>query len=293
MTYGAEHELSDWDRSLALPDGCDIDDRDVTMVNSNGIAVDPKAISYQFGGEVRSRPTTTAMEQGDILAELVRTLKPAINYRSNLHVHIRVSRLSKDLQALKRISRYNQQNLREALELIEPIPKPDKNDVGAMRRYRRRKVSHHTVLTDKRYKKQQSARSVQKFLEAEVPQKSDGTPLWHLAPRCAVNLRQLRETDTIEFRHWPGTLQPKELVACVKWCAEYLKAALYGGPSARELYSSLPYTDLFPTFPEYDHTLETRYRATCHDHTLSRKEIEHNIALILSGEFDDFSPMPR
>src|SRR5271154_6972013 len=82
-TYGCEFEFSDWDRARALPLGMQLDTQDFTMVNSNGIAVDPTGRYYDRGGEICSRPSISPAEQA---AQLRRILpwRPSINYRSNL-----------------------------------------------------------------------------------------------------------------------------------------------------------------------------------------------------------------
>jgi hypothetical protein len=40
-------------------------------------------------------------------------------------------------------------------------------------------------------------------------------------------------------------------------------------------------------FPEYVHWKEVRYRATCHDGTLSAQQIADNIRAIQEGRFDE------
>jgi len=304
-TFGCEHEWADWDQTIQLPNGWGIDRNDVTMVNSDGIAVDPKGISWKFGGELNSPPTSAAFDQG-LLVENIRSWlclhgkpTPEANYRSNLHVHVRVPGLRDDLDALKKLAAFGHFAMPILLLMIEEIPKPDKRDFhddsggfkGAMRRYRRRLVSHHTVITGMRLSKQLAAPTVTEFFAAECPSDRQGLPLWHLAPRHAVNLRHLREaTETIEFRHFPGSTDPVEVEQACKWCRHYLDVALGGGTHAekidklskswREVFSKLP----LPWFREYDHSLEERYRLTCHDGTLTRAQIEANIAKIQRGE---------
>ncbi len=107
--------------------------------------------------------------------------------------------------------------------------------------------------------------------------------MWHLQPRLCVNLRQLMTTDTVEFRHFPGTLDLKELFLCVSWCADYLEAAIndWGIGELLQEYTKAA----FPKFPEYSHWRELRYRATCHDGTLPKEVIERNIKAIEAGAF--------
>jgi len=305
-TYGAEHELADIDRRKPLPAGYKWDDRDVTIVNSNGIANDPKGRLYGYGGEINTPATNSISGQmGCLLQILEWDLSARVNYRSNLHLHIRVPGLKEDLRALKRLALYNAHWLPIVLPIIEPIPYPNGDDYGtelswqgALRRYKRRKRSHQTVLTPQRTAKMIEAHTVEEFFRAEVPVDSKGNPMWHAQARAAVNIRQLRETETIEFRHFSGTLDINELSHCFDWCEHYLLCALcptWGlRPSALDPYQTFkphkPFQGVlagFPEFPPYDHALEIRYRATCHDGSLEQEQIARNIKAIEENSFDD------
>lgn len=307
-TYGAEHEWGDIWRHISLPRGFKWDERDCTIVNSNGIANDPKGKLYAYGGEINTPPTGTIEAQVDHLSYLKEwwgdselSPAPVVNYRSNLHCHIRVPGLSDDLIALKRFALYNAHWLPIVLPIIEPIPQPNMSDYlkpgeyrGALRRYKRRKRSHHTVLPPSRLFAQQGAATVAEFLAREVPISGSGAIMWHAQPRAAVNLRQLRETDTIEFRHFPGTLAEKELQHCFEWCQHYTLCALgtWVLPADVDPYQEFYPESVaralgrFPRFEPYNHRQELLYAATCHDGSLRKCQIERNIAAILANEFD-------
>lgn len=306
-TFGCEFEWGDIDRRVLLPPGFGWDERDCTIVNSNGIANDPKGRLYRLGGEINTPPTPTIYGQQEAL-QLLKALFPeaVVNYRSNLHAHIRVPGLKDDLRALKRITQYNAHWLPIVLPIIEPIPEPKHTFVdeelfpferlGALRRYKRRKRSHHTVLSKARTDKQLTAHTLEEFFRAEVPQDKLGRPMWHAQPRAAVNLRQLLQTDTIEFRHSPGTLDPEELGHFLEWCEHYLLCALcptWGRPEALDPWQTFkPEMKMravarFPAFPEYRHALEIRYRMTCHDGSLYKDAIINNIKAIEDGSFND------
>lgn len=300
-TYGAEHEWADWPLSRALPAGYGRDMRDKTIVNSSGIANDPKGRLYGYGGEINTPPTESPIGQVMCLQDLRALLPEAkINYRSNLHIHVRVPGLGTNLEALRQVQRYIHANMREVLEQIEPLPKPLLGEVrgegvesylhqdeylGACRRWRRRRVSHQTLLTTKRLGHQLGATTVDEFYRREVPQSRDGRPLWHCQARVCVNLRQHRETDTIEFRHFPGTMSNEEMGVCVSWCRDFLRFALGGWPIEGLLCRDSYSTERFPHFPRYNHWMERRYRATVHDGTVSKSDITRNIRLIELGEF--------
>lgn len=313
-TYGAEHEWGDWSYNDPLPEGFGRDVRDFTCMSSSGIANDPKGVSYAYGGEINTPPTQSMTEQAWYVTHLKKWFvdhgspAPTINHRSNLHIHIRVPGLRDDLAALKRVQLYIHENMWKVLKVIQPMPRPTLMDntaamrefvrpgqpwnyeasyLGMLRRWKRRKISHQNLLTPKRLIGQLTAGTVDEFFAREVPRRgSDGAPQWHLQPRLCVNLRQLRDTDTVEFRHFAGTLEEEQLALCIEWCSDFMKAALNDLPiqDLLDLYDGCG----FPEFPTYVHHLENRYRATCHDGTNKRPDIEANIQKILNGEFDEF-----
>lgn len=288
-TYGAEHEWADHDITTELPAGYGRDTHDITIVNSNGIANDPKGRLYGFGGEINTPPTPTIADQVQCLTDLKRLLPAAtINYRSNLHIHIRVPGLGQNLKLLKRVQQHIHANMSKVLAHIEPLPRPigdeypDAEELeGARRRWRRRRVSHQTLLTPERLAGQMEATSVEEFYNLEPPQSKAGKPLFHLQPRLCVNLRQHRETDTVEFRHFPGTLDEAQLSICLHWCYSYLRHALQDIPIDELLATPCFATSMFPAFKRYNHWQETLYRQTVHDGTVSKMDIATNIDFIL------------
>lgn len=295
-TYGAEHELGDWDRTRPLPPGFGIDEDDVTVMNSDGTAADPRARITTRGGELNTPPTDTPLGQAGML-DLIRRYYPeaTVNHRSNLHIHVRVPGLCDDLPALKRLARYvRDQCLDGMLKVIEPIPEPSRTTYpdpeeyeGARRRWRRRRISHHTVLPYARLHRQLQARTVEEFHRAEVPAtRATGRPMWHAQPRAAINIRQLMETDTIEFRHFPGTLVPEEVHTAVSWCRDFLADGLGPQRGWRHVHNALGYAaSPWPTFPPYVHWMEVRFRATVLDGSIPRAVAAANVQRILRGEF--------
>lgn len=281
-TFGIEHEFSDWDTTVPLPRGFKRSP-DHTIVNSNGIAAQPNPKSYRYGGEINTPASSSGLMQVEFLEKLLKQYPNiTVNHRSNLHVHVRVPGLRVSLQALKQVQRAIHHELPAVIDLIEPIPPG--TTAPERKRARRRKVSHHTFLTEQRLNKQLGARTLQDFFEWEVPQSKTGKPLWHAQPRVCVNLRQLLQTDTVEFRHFPGTLKSQELLVCMFWCAEFLQAALEGEP-IKALWERSFSRAAFPKFPEFNLDLEVGYQATAMSNGLSQEEVRQNIALILQGQF--------
>jgi hypothetical protein len=288
-SFGAEHEWADHPLDRDPPPGFGRDVRDITIVNSNGIANDPKGKAYRFGGEFNTPPTDTIEGQVGCLQQLREHYPEAtINYRSNLHLHVRVPGLRNDLQALKLFQAHIHQYLPSILaKVVEPIPVPSApiqlEDSaatawlqGAKRRFRRRRVSHQSFLTNERLAIQAQAQTVDRWFELEVPQTKDtNKPLWHLQPRLAVSLRQLLQTDTIEFRHFPGTMSKNQLRVAFNWVREYTEHAL-AGLSVDGLAQEYEGAG-FPRFLPYHHDVECGYRATVHDGTVLPGDMDQEI----------------
>lgn len=296
-SYGAEHEFADHPLSRDVPKGFGRDVNDVTIVNSNGIANDPKGRTYRWGGEFNTPPTDSIIGQVGAMAQLKERYPEAtINYRSNLHLHVRVPGLKDDLAMLKQLQGHIHQYLPEVLaSIVEPIPRPSAAEYpaaddlkGAKRRFARRRVSHQCFLSTNRVALQARARTVQEFFELEPPHsKDDDKPLWHLQPRVCVNLRQLLQTDTIEFRHFPGTMDAAELSTAFRWVKEYTERALENAPINDLAQEARDWN--FPKFLPYHHEVECGYRQTVHDGSLGLEDIRINVARILSrsgGELD-------
>lgn len=293
-TYGAEHEWADWNTRQPLPPWYGRDMRDKTIVNSNGIANDPSGKLYPYGGEINTPPTNTPNGQVECMRELRGMLPEAtVNYRSNLHIHIRVPGLGEDLVLLKRAQLYIHENMPKVLAHIEPLPRPVQEDHsseeifrGALKRWRRCRVSHQTLLTPKRVEGQLRAGTVHEFYRREVPQSRDGKPMWHCQPRLCVNLRQHRETDTIEFRHFSGTMDEAELETALYWCQWFMIWAFRGGAIEDLLGKDRFSPDKFPKAQPYRHDLEMSYQRTMHGGLPKAERIE-NIMKILAGGVDD------
>lgn len=285
-TFGAELELSDWPRHAPLPwKGMGIDVRDVTMVNSDGVAVDPKGKLYPLGGEIQTAPSVTPEGVADQLADIMqRWPETTVNYRSNLHVHVRVPGLREDLALLKQLQSYAHRWLPKVLPYIEPIPEPvspaawpDKAEyAGARKRYNRRKVSHQKLLSPERLAVQLAARTPEEFRDFEYIDRRTGKLHPAIHPRCCFNLRQLWETDTIEFRHFPGTTDPNKLAGAVEWCSVFLGLAL---DDSDPMFQAKMWADnnWMPRFEDYDHWLETGYQMTSRA-TQRAADIPGNIA---------------
>lgn len=263
LTYGLELEWADVDRTLPLPFG-EWSTEDYTIVNSDGHANCPDGTSWQFGGEINTTPSDTIEGQLEQVRACRDILNPTINYRCNLHVHVGIEPLNLDVA--KTLLRFIVRWQDEVYRLIEPIPAPNKETYdaegfkGAMKRHRRRHVSHQSRLPEARVLEALSANSLQEFYEAHAPLGKNGQRMWPIAPRPGMNTRSLRKHGTVEFRHFPGSDDETEIGEALRWCDGFVRCALNGTSPVDFYHANSPWS--FPQFRPYEHHLEVRYQET-------------------------------
>jgi hypothetical protein len=282
FTYGVELEYGDSHRFNELPIGAKWNDKDNTCVSTTGIANDPLGLLYEYGGEINTKPTETIEEQIQHIVEINSALQPApiVNYRSNLHVHVRVPGLKDDLESCKKLLRYINEFQQQAFDIVETIPIPSKSLLEpvvyewALKRMKRRQKSHQYKLPESRVNAMLNAKTTQEFYEEHAPLTEKGR-MWFFSPRAGINLRQMwEETNTIEFRHFPGTLNMIEMESCIRWCREFLDAALNTEKTPTEIFWETSYK--FPKFQPYEFETEQIYQWTNFD-AHSRKVVEKRL----------------
>lgn len=116
-TYICVHELGDWDRSVHLPPGFDVDRKNINVMNSNGIAADPRGVIYGFGGAIRTPASLTCGGQVKYLRDL-KAMFPevTVTHRSCMRVLVRVPGV---VDAQECIEKFNHRSA--ALLVVGPI----------------------------------------------------------------------------------------------------------------------------------------------------------------------------
>lgn len=289
-TVGVELEWADVNRRDELPSHLGKwSEEDYSIVNSDGHANCPHGCCWQWGGEINTRPTATAQEQGDICAELAEHLgargpAPTINYKCNLHVHVRHPLFQRMLDGDVGLLISFASRLREAEDFVysavEPIVKPTEAEFpdplelrGAMKRYRRNLTSHHYRLPDARWTELVHAGVPDGVRLAHAPPTAAGGRAFHVAPRPGMNLRSLWKHGTLELRHFPGTADPVEVTSACRWGMLFVEEMMRlaqsadsilvrsGEAAARRIYKDFgPWR--FPQFRRYDHALQLGFDAT-------------------------------
>ena len=271
-TYGAEHEYGDWDTRLGLPEGFYNDRREAKCMNSNGIASSP---AYLYGGEVNTPATKSPEGPGQAVANFLAMHPNAtVNYRSCMHGHVLIPGLLQNLPALKQLNRYQRRYGPQILATIEPYRAcwpsardyPDPEELkGAVYRWKHRLVSHQTILDRATVDGMSRASTVRDFFLFAKPRGG-----WQFFKRSAVNLHRMfpetskdHTTPTIEFRHFPGSLDPEVVAEAARWCRDYLILALSDADPSEKLAQYKKRGLLPMPFPRYDHALELRFKQTC------------------------------
>lgn len=263
LTFGLELEWADVDRRATLPCGS-WSSQDYTIVNSDGHANDPTGEAWRYGGEINTDPTSTIDGQLKQVCSLSSFLSPVINYRCNLHVHVG---FPVSLAAAKRILEHTAQWQQDVFRLVEPIKKPQRRDFcsneefeGAIKRHKRRLVSHQHRLPQSRVAEAMAAKTLKEFNDAHAPLSRDGRRMWPIAPRPGINTRSIIEHGTVEFRHFPGSNDCDEIKDSLRWCKTFVLSAFSNSDPRRGFASGKPWR--FPEFKKYQHDLELRYQQT-------------------------------
>lgn len=291
-TYGVEHELGDWDTRKGW-EGFGRD-KEPNICNSNGIAGDPTLKDYPFGAEINTPPTSSPESQGEILETFCSKHKHVyVSCMVGMHIHIRLPGLREWLPGLKALQRYAFLN-QAIFQVIDPIPFMCESNFSNVEQYKahrrwvhRIRKSHWTFIPENRVEKQMKTKSPAEFFNAEPPVSKTGKPLFHAQPRASINLRQILQTDTIEFRHFFQTLNPVEVVNAVSWCRDFLLCAFDRG-DIQSMYEQVYLHTPFPSMPLYEHWIDKRWQATTHSKN-TRAVVRENIIKILDGTFDTIS----
>lgn len=282
FSFGVELEYGDSRFNSILPSGAAWNMKDNTCVSTTGIANDPLGKLYEYGGEINTKPTWNIEEQVNHIAEINQILhpQPVVNYRSNLHIHVQVPGLKDDLDSCKKLLTYVHEYQQQAFDIVETIPVPNKKMLEpevykwAVIRMKRRYKSHQHKLPSSRVQAMLAAKTTKEFYEEHAALTERGR-MWFFSPRAGINLRQMwEETSTIEFRHFPGTLDMNEMESCIRWCRDFLNAALNTDETPVDLYNNNEYN--FPNFQPYEYETEQVYQWTNFDGN-SRKDVENRL----------------
>lgn len=261
FTYGAEIEFVDADRSkMVLPSGCKFNEKEVTLVNSNGVAVNSLKNSKNFlGGEINTPATLTLDDQLEVIKTILKLLKDngaRINYRCNLHTHIGLPLELQTVDTLKKIQKYAFVNF-EALILATmgsgQFHKKPQYPNSFWSHYKERMVpqyKHDFLMASETLKDFQLG-----FFKTKL---GTHAPLTFM--RQLVNTHSFFKTKTIEYRGWWATLDLWEIKNCFEFHQLLIEMAL---EMPEELITDhWPKAKTFPRELLFSSELERGFQAT-------------------------------
>ena len=279
-TYGSEYEFADLDKRVRLPDTVKWDFKDVTVMNSNGVATDPrpdKTRIVQYGGELNTVPCNSIDELVEVFNSVIK-FNPKVNNSCNLHNHIFVPDL--DLEGLKSIVAYFSVYRDDLVEYTDKIPTPEFDmTVSASEaklindRYIHHTKEHHGSRHGNLPKRvldyKLDADSLEEFHKGSIYGLTKATTMsWSNANRAGINTVQNRRSDkkehihlqyedrpyaesgTIEFRMHSMTIDANEYKSTLYLDFELMNAMLNTGESVKSIVDRLSQHEWFK-LPEY------------------------------------------
>lgn len=305
-TYGSEYEIADLDKRLNLPSSLSWDFKDVTVMNSNGVATDPrkdKSRIVQYGGELNTKPCESIDELVSIFELLKNNYEFTVNNSCNLHNHIFVPDL--DLAGLKSIVAYYETYRDDLIDLTDFIPEPEfdinlsnhESKLIHSRYVHHTKKNHgsrHGSLPERCLKYKLTADSIQEFHKGSIYGIDKSRLMnWSNANRAGINTLQTRrseseihqdipyeerpfaESGTVEFRMHSMPFEVNEYKSTLILDFELMNAMLNTGESVKSIMGRLSKLENFklPTYipveiNKYLIYLETKFKNKTDDELL-------------------------
>ena len=270
FTFGAELEWADVDiRTIPPVEWGKWDGKDATLVNSDGHANDPSGKTWGYGGEINTTPTDTIEEQVQNFTNLQQLLTPTINHRCSVHIHIGVEGLKDDLDNLKKLFAYvqdNQDTVYSMLPLPEPTAEqyPIKEDLKLALWYKKQRTYWSKArVPPNRAEDIRNSVSPKNFYDCHFMfNEKLNRRLYHIGiVRAGINVRALFKYGTVEFRVFPGTLDPDQLRDMFEFSRQFVHAALFDHSiTAQNILDSREWN--FPAWSPFSCELERGFKAT-------------------------------
>lgn len=281
FSFGLELEAIDFDRrEVILPEGCWWSRKEITLINSNGVAIDPTGKTGNFmGGEINT-PAVYSLDEciklGEDCFRAIRDAGGGVNYRCNTQVHIgfNFGEEKANLMALKAIQKESYENWKYYLM----------NTMGEGQFKRKKEYgfafwSHYTErpLRAHKHLAMMRAQTLHDYREASFLSKT-GRRAFQTFQRQYINTHAWFKYGTVEFRNFWATLDTELLKNCVLWSLNFTKMCL-GYLNKREFLTFCENVELPKELP-YDDYLEKEFYKT----KITKAKKEYLKALNLKGK---------
>lgn len=214
LTFGAELEVADWNRTIKIPRELGvIDKNDISICNSDGKGVNPYR-EDGFGGEINTSVQNSPEELTNVIMQIFDTIRPySINYSCWLHVHVGLNR-ELSLDELKNLlRRVHLANQWIPLTDLTPVKKLDSSvmDSESVEMLVRRNLTRQSRMTDEEYSLAMNSRTEEEFWK-QFERK-----------RHLINMRSLREHNTVEFRFFYMSDVREEILNAIEFCRDFIE----------------------------------------------------------------------
>jgi len=256
MQFGLELEFGDIDLSKTPPAGCSYSTTEYDVVNSTGLAADPKGDKVKFGGEINTSPTDTIQGQIDqFKACNVAYPEATINHRLHLHCHVSYPGIRENADLMKKLLRYTIKNSPDALNAtFNPHKHPHMNTSAW-----KYQIVDRTVMPDWKAQFCYLSNTPDEFKRAHGTIK-DGSYNSLTIKRFAVNLYSIFKHGTVEFRHFFPTLDPEEVESCLEYCKRFVEEGIGDQKPVTEILKERKFK--FPKAVPFSFELEDGWQKT-------------------------------
>ena len=252
LSFGAELELSDVDRSVDIPKelgswegpkiagyylGSELD-----IVNTKGewrgVATDPLCIKCPVGGEIHVNPSYTIDSQMIRIMKIFELFNQiGVACPNHGHIHVCIPGIKQDFDTLKRFCVYCLTHERDVFRVCCGYDEAEREQilssslppaVKSYLLYGDAKINADSVL-----KAVENATSVTEILEA-LKNSEVVNYDWHTrdetsvpgSHRTCINLYNLVKGDTVEFRVFRASINPVEIYSSLKFVEMFVQEAL-------------------------------------------------------------------
>lgn len=276
-TFGSELELGNIDTRLGPPPRCHFTgDPDVCNMNPHA-AADPEKKDYHLGSEVNTDAhdsISSIMDTINGVFHHYRSSPPVVNHRCVLHLHIGYKDLPNNLEDLKKILSYTNDNGMWYINNHWKYTIPSDVDSHT------RKFLSFDCITMQNWKYQfcMNATTTDDFRRSHAKVK-DGRVIFPTMRRYCVNMYPIFKHAAIEFRWFFPTTDLTQIESAFQFITRYMDQALGDRIPVSEWVGKYN----LPKEVPFDHKLEKAWRLTNYKFN-SRKIANSNREKIINGE---------
>lgn len=167
-------------------------------------------------GEINSKPTDTIEQQITHLKDIWKSLdKIVFNHTTHLHLHIGIPGINEDLKALQTLQKWCFKHQEYLISLFE---KDVINAGGKGKSLSRERKLRIQRFNEGKVQRGQDAKTLEEFYKSNFSLNRKGEQINYTFNRQFINIFQLWQTNTIEFRPFSQTDDLKSIKEAFEFC---------------------------------------------------------------------------